>query len=105
MGAKRKMRRPSTRRRLAQRWLDSGLTAREFASVHGVSSSSLHRWATELRAQKRPPQPAGFIEVASATVPAPAAPMSVRLVVGNVSLELDQLPPTEYVLALGGLRC
>ena len=101
MGAKRRMRSLAARRRLARRWVESGLTAREFALVHDVSRSSLNRWARELRESAAPVRPAGFIEV----TPAAVKSMAVKLRVGGVTLELDRLPPAEYVVALGAASC
>ena len=98
MGKQGKRRSPASRRRLAARWLDSGMTAREFAAAHGLSISSLDRWARELRGrQATRGERAGFVEVSSVAPPA----ASVRLIVGSVTVELDHLPPAEYVAALG----
>jgi transposase-like protein len=87
------------RRRLAQRWQESGASASAFALAHGLATSSLHRWAKELReegAVVSPSERSKFMEIAT------VAPVStpVRLVVGAVSLELSALPPAEYVMAL-----
>ncbi len=81
--------------------MESGLTAREFASVHGVCRSSLNRWARELRESRVQPQPSGFLEV----TPVIPTSMTVRLIIGQVTLELDRLPPYEYVAALGASTC
>ena len=104
MGAKRRQRSAATRRRLAELWLKSGVTQRRFAVEHGVAASSLARWAGELRDSRRDmAAPAGFLEVAPVAAPPPL--MLVRLTVGAVTLELEQLPPVEYVLALGAAAC
>lgn len=91
----------ATRRRLARQWLDSGLSAREFCSAHGLALSSLQRWTRELRESGLVRQaPGRFLEV----TPAPPS-RSVRLSVGGVTLELEQLPPVGYVAALGRATC
>jgi transposase-like protein len=70
MNEKPKKRGPATRRRLARQRLDSGLTAREFATAHGLSSTSLHRWNQELRrSEPARVEPAGFIELATVAAP------------------------------------
>ncbi len=103
MGTKRRMRRRATRRRWAARWLDSGMTAREFCDAHGLALSSLSRWTRDLRESRRTREAAaGFVEVDTHVA---APPTGVRLVVGSVTLELEQLPPAEYVAALGRLAC
>ncbi|GAB4293093.1 MAG: hypothetical protein Kow0067_19550 [Coriobacteriia bacterium] len=104
MGARRRQRSAATRRRLAERWLASGVTQRRFAEEHGVPPSSLARWVQQLRrSDAAAAPPAGFLEVTQVTAPAPA--MSVRLTVGSVTLELERLPPVEYVVALGAATC
>ncbi len=66
MNEKRKMGSPATRRRLVRQWLDSGPTAREFATAHGLSTTSLHRWTQELRRLEPVRlEPTGFIELAA----------------------------------------
>lgn len=47
--------------------------------------------------------PTVFIEVTAA--PKPAVPVPVGVVVGGVRLEFDQLPPAEYIVALGRAAC
>jgi transposase-like protein len=101
MAGKRKRRALPTRRRWAQRWLDSGLTQREFAGQHGLTVASLSRWARELRDDDDAEAQGEFVEVGAAT----PVRCAVRVRVGAVTLEFDQLPPAEYVAALGRAAC
>ncbi len=100
--AGKKRRSLARRRKLARQWQGSGLTAQEFYEEHRVGQSSLRRWVCELRASEGPTAtPAGFVEIASVAPPAPR----VRLVVGTIVLEFDELPPVEYVTALWRAAC
>lgn len=104
MGNRRRNRSRASRQRLAQRWMDSGLTAREFATAHGLTVSSLSRWARELReAQTELAGGGTFVDVTPP--PSAAKPLAVRLTVGAVTVELDDLPPAEYLAALGRALC
>ncbi len=106
MEPKRKRRNLGSRRRWAKRCLESGLPQREFAMAHGLAVSSLDRWVREFcRSRDDPAEQAaaGFVEVTAAE-PAPPA-MVVRVIVGSVTLEFEQLPPAEYVVALGRISC
>lgn len=104
MGARRRQRSAAMRRRLAERWLASGMTQRRFAEEHGLAVSSLARWVQQVRrSQEATAAPAGFLELRPVT--ASGSRMSVRLTVGAVTLELNELPPVEYVVALGAARC
>ena len=104
MGEKRKMRSLASRRRWARRWLDSQTSQHDFAALHGLSEGSLSRWVRDFRRSHRvAEEPGRFVEV-TAEPPATAA-MAVRIVVGSVTLEFGQLPPAEYVAALGRISC
>ena len=104
MGKSRRRRNAASRRRWARRWRESGQSARAFAAEHGLALSSLSRWSSELREHEAAAATAGaFIEVTAA--PKPAVPVPVRVVVGGVRLEFDQLPPAEYIVALGRAAC
>ena len=99
MAEKRKYRGRAVRARWARRWLESGLTTKRFAREHGLAPASLARWARELRTSEAPA--AQFVEVAAVSVPR----LAVRVIVGPVVLEFEDLPPAEYVAALAGRPC
>ena len=103
MAEKRKMRRASTRTRWAKRWVESGLTQREFAERHGLTAGSLSRWIRELRdGEAEEAVPGEFVEVPTGVAVGCGV---VRLRVGAVTVEFDQLPPADYVVALGRAAC
>ncbi len=102
MAGKRKMRALATRRRWAKRWVDSGLTQRQFAAEHGLTAGSLSRWAREFSGVVEAEVAGEFVEVGPAELP---REVSVVLRVGGVTIEFDQLPPAEYVAALGRASC
>lgn len=108
MGAKRKRRDLGSRRRWAKRCVNSGLTQRAFAAEHELCVGSLGRWVREFRRsrEEQDGELAGFVEVTAAK-PAPPPPpaMAVRVIVGSVTLEFGQLPPADYVAALGRISC
>ena len=103
--------------KVVREWRESGKSQREFASSRGVPPSTLSKWAGRLREREAAPDPmpvvapATFIEVAPAERPAAVAPTGplVRLLVGNAVAEFSQLPPPEYLAAVGlyaeGGRC
>ncbi len=101
MAKKRKIRRASTRTRWAQRWAESGLTQREFAEKHGLTAGSLSRWIRELRDGEEVAS-GEFVELPT---PTPIRSGVVRVRIGAVTIEFDQLPPVEYVAALGRAAC
>ncbi len=82
------------------------MTLRAFAAEHELCVGSLGRWVREYRGSREEldKAPAGFIEVTAAK-PALPATMAVRVIVGSVTLEFGQLPPAEYVAALGRISC
>ncbi len=66
---------PSDRCRILRRWDRSGLCARDFAPVAGVSASTLYVW----RSRERRPAPA-FVELSAPPEAAsPATPIEVAL--------------------------
>ena len=77
------------------------MTASVFAAKHGVTAASLTRWTRELRDGGQVAGRAAFVEV-------PRSPLrgeSVRVVAGPVTLELERLPPVEYVAELDRALC
>lgn len=73
-----------------ERWKDSGLTAKEFATELGINAGSLQQWAYQLKkgdvrakreTTRREPTPQ-FVEVTSAA----AAPRSFDVQVGRFSV-------------------
>jgi hypothetical protein len=114
-----------------ERWRDSGLTAKQFASETGVKASTLSFWSWRLRAdggrgavavtkgragrpdtRRQPPRraagPSKFVELApSAAVPALAAALEVVLscgVVVRVPAGFDEATLGRVVRALGAAR-
>lgn len=103
-----------------QEWRSSGLTQREFAKSKGVAMSTLSRWARNLldefatglaKPRVAAAPPATFVEVVARvdTSERPRREPSIRLLLGAAVAEFDELPPPEYLAAVGlcaeGARC
>lgn len=100
-----------------ERWQESGLTAKEFASEFNVNAGTLSYWKYKLRRQAASPEseaqrkeliPPGFLRVlpveAKAAAPAPAfeVVLSGRTVV-RVPNDFDEAALIRLVRALGGV--
>ena len=70
--------------------------------MHGLTAGSLSRWVREFRDSEEEAPRGEFVEVPTA---APVSSGVVRVRVGTVTIEFDQLPPVEYVAALGRAAC
>ncbi len=90
---------PASRAKLVAAYRASGLTQAEFAERRGIKVSTLQSWLyrRERRAGNRDGQPVTFLEVRAANRRTTG---HVVLVVGDVRIELEALPPPAYLAEL-----
>jgi transposase len=94
-------------RTLVRRWESSGLSQREVATAAGTSLATFQYWRAKLRRSEQSSVinalRADFIEVTPVSVAAEQQQgVLCRVRVGNhVVVELDALPPVDWLLALG----
>lgn len=83
------------RNKLLERFERSNLTQREFAERHDLNLGTFRRWLYAARRDADAAEPqVRFVEVTTPT----AVPVMLQL--GAVRLELSNLPPVDYIVAL-----
>jgi len=95
---------PASRAKLVAAYRASGMTQVAFAERHGLKVATLQSWLyrRDRSAGRRSKEPVTFLEVRTADPPAAG---SVVLVLGDVRVELEALPPPSYLAELYRALC
>ena len=95
---------PASRAKLVAAYRASGMTQAEFAERRGINVSTLQSWLyrRDRRAAKPSAAPVTFLEVRAADQPTAGR---VVLMLGDVRVELEALPPPSYLAELYRSLC
>jgi transposase-like protein len=95
---------PASRAKLVAAYRASGLTQAEFAERRGINVATLQSWLyrRDRRAARPSVEPVTFLEVRGAERPTTG---HVALVLGDVRVELEALPPPAYLAELYRSLC